>query len=356
MSSLYSGINFGDLKLEGDKPFLIAEAGVNYENDINVAYKMIEKAASSGCDAIKFQSYKASKIASRYSPSYWDLSKEPTTSQHELFQKYDKFSINEYTKLAEKAKECGIWFMSTPFDLDFARELDPLMPAYKIASADITNYPLLELCASFGKPIIISAGASTLDEVQKALKVLVSSGAKDICVMHCILSYPTKPEDANLRVIEHLKNEFPDIIIGYSDHVPPHYDCITLTTAWLLGARIIEKHFTLDKSLPGNDHYHAMDPDDVINFRKQCGFVSQILGSNEKKVFECEENSRLHARRSLVINSNKSKGEILTAEDIEVKRPGSGIAPEFIKEIIGRKLKRNVNEDEILIWDMFEDE
>src|SRR5690606_3185888 len=349
---LYQDIKFGELEVKGNRPFLIAEAGVNYENSIETAFEMIEKAAESGCDAVKFQSYKAGSIASKYSPSYWDLSKEATTSQHELFLKYDKFGIEEYRKLRDKCNECGIWFMSTPFDNFFAAELADLMPVYKIASADITNYPFLKYCASFGKPIILSTGASTLGEVEKALELLKGENVKDICLMHCILSYATLPQDANLRVIEHLRNVFPDIIIGYSDHVPPYFQCVTLTTAWLLGARIIEKHFTLDKTLPGNDHYHAMDPLDVMEFRKQNDFVSEILGSNIKKVFDCEKNSRLHARRSLVMKINKVKGDVVTQEDIEIKRPGSGIAPEFLEVIAGKKLIKEVKEDEVLQWEM----
>jgi sialic acid synthase SpsE len=350
---LFKDTTFGKLKIKGNRPFLIAEVGVNHENDIDIAFQMIEKAAESGCDAVKFQSYKAGTIASRYSPSYWDLTKEPTNSQHELFLKHDKFGIEEYKKLSVKARDCNIWFMSTPFDNYFAKELAPLMPVYKIASADITNHPFLEYCASFGKPIIISTGASTIGEVEKAIEVLKNSGVTKICIMHCILSYPTEPINANLRVIEHLKSVFPDVMIGYSDHVPPYFDCLTLTTSWLLGARIIEKHFTLDKILPGNDHYHAMDPDDVINFRKQCDFVNNLLGSNVKKVFDCEINSRLNARRSLILNKGKSKGEVITTDDIDIKRPGNGIAPEFLDLVLGKKLITDVKEDEVLLWEMF---
>jgi sialic acid synthase SpsE len=353
MKNRYTDIQFGDITISGNRPYLIAEAGVNYENSMEEALKMVEEAANAGADAIKFQSYKAGKIASVYSPSYWDLSKESTTSQHELFQKYDSFGKKEYETLAAKAKECGITFLSTPFDFDFADELIPLMPVVKIASADLTNLPFLKHCASKGKPIILSVGASNIGEVQQALETIYATGNKQVSLLHCVLSYPTAPENANLRIIEHLQAIFPGITIGYSDHVPPHHDCIALTTAWLLGARILEKHFTLDKTKPGNDHYHAMDPEDIRNFRKQCDFVTSTLGQYNKEVLPCEQEARKQARRSLVITSDKKAGDSINENDLMIKRPGTGIAPEHIDLIVGKKIIRNIREDELLQWDMF---
>ncbi len=349
----YNDLSFGPLTLSGDRPYLIAEAGVNYENSMDTALRMVEEAASAGADAIKFQSYKAGKIASVYSPSYWDLSKESTTSQHELFQKYDSFNKKEYEQLAKRAKECGIDFMTTPFDFDFADELIPLMPVVKIASADLTNLPFLKHCASKGKPIILSVGASTIGEVQQALDTIYATGNRKVSLLHCVLSYPTAPENANLRIIEHLTSIFPGVIIGYSDHVPPHHDCIALTTSWLLGARILEKHFTLDKTKPGNDHYHAMDPDDIRNFRKQCDFVTSTLGQYNKEVLPCEAEARKQARRSLVAAGPLTAGTIVTEKDMMIKRPGTGISPEYQHMLAGKKLLRDVKEDELLQWEMF---
>lgn len=350
---LYEDIQFGEVKLSGLRPFIIAEAGVNYENSMETAIKMVEEAADAGADAIKFQSYKASKIASKYSPSYWDTTKEPTTSQHELFQKYDTFNKEHYKQLADKAKEKGIYFMSTPFDHDFADELESLMPLYKIASADLTNYPLLTHCAKKGKPMIMSVGASNIGEIERGVKTVEDAGNSQIALLHCVLSYPTAPENANLRIIEHLKEIFPQYLIGYSDHVPPHENCIALTTAWLYGARIIEKHFTLDKSLPGNDHYHAMDPTDLQNFRTQCDLVTEMLGQRNKEVLECELEPRKQARRSLVATKDFQKGEKIQASEIMVKRPGTGIAPKYLDLIVDKTLIRDVKEDELLQWDMF---
>jgi sialic acid synthase SpsE len=350
---MYQEIQFGSIVLRADRPFLIAEAGVNYENDMKTAVRMIEEAALAGADAIKFQSYKAETLASRFSPSYWDQTKEPTKSQFELFKKYDHFDVGEYESLANQAKKNGIHFLSTPFDTRFADALTPLVPAIKIASADLTNQPLLRHIAKKGKPVILSVGASTLGEVDEAVNLLKSEGVNQIALLHCVLSYPCDPVDANLGIISHLHAAFPDLIIGYSDHIPPAHGCVALTTAWLLGARIIEKHFTLDKKKPGNDHYHAMDPDDLREFRAQCDYVTSLIGSDQKKVLACEVEARKQARRSLVAARPIRKGEQVTTADVLVKRPGTGVDPRLLDVLVGAKALRDIQEDEILQWDMF---
>lgn len=346
-------ISFGAITLRPDKPFLIAEAGVNYENDLNVALRMIEEAASASADAIKFQSYKAETLASRFSPAYWDTEKEPTRSQYELFKKYDHLNVADYQKLAEHARRCGIHFITTPFDEHFVEALAPLMPVIKVASADLTNYPLLHHIARQQKPVILSTGASTLGEVDDSVRFLKAQGVRQIALLHCVLSYPCRPEDANLGVITHLRAAFPDLIIGYSDHVPPAYGCAALTTAWMLGARILEKHFTLDKTKPGNDHYHAMDPQDIREFRAQCDYMTTLIGSDRKTVFPCEEEARRQARRSLVAARPLRAGETLAPQDILVKRPGTGIDPRFLDILIGAVVLRDIQDDEPLQWDMF---
>lgn len=346
-------IQFGALTLRADRPFLIAEAGVNYENDMETAVRMVEEAAAAGADAIKFQSYKAETLASRFSPSYWDTTKEPTTSQYALFKKYDHFDVSEYETLAGHARRCGIHFLSTPFDTRFADALAPFVPAVKVASADLTNHPLLRHIARQGKPVILSVGASTLGEVDEAAGLLRAEGVGQIALLHCVLSYPCDPADANLAVISHLTAAFPDLVVGYSDHVPPAHGCAALTTAWLLGARILEKHFTLDKTKPGNDHYHAMDPADMREFRAQCEYATSLLGSGPKRVLACEDEARRQARRSLVAARPIPAGERVTAADLLVKRPGTGIDPRFLEVVAGATAIRDIQEDEILQWEMF---
>jgi N-acetylneuraminate synthase len=350
---MYDAIPFGSLTLRGDRPFLVAEAGVNHENDLAVAIEMVDQAAAAGADAIKFQSYKAETLASKNSPSYWDLGSEPTTSQFELFKKYDRFGDDEYAKLARRAEQKGIVFMSTPFDRHFADALEPLMPAYKIASADLTNTPFLRHIAAKKKPMILSVGASTLGEVDAALTEVRRAGDPPIALLHCVLSYPCKPEDANLRVIGRLREIFSSVVVGYSDHVPPAHGCLALTTAWLLGARILEKHFTLDKTKPGNDHYHAFDPDDVREFRAQCDYATALLGRASKDVLPCEEAARKQARRSLVATTAIAEGTVVTPAMVTTKRPGTGIAPQHLELVVGSRALRRIEADDLLQWDMF---
>ncbi len=346
-------IELGSIRLRDDQPFVIAEAGVNHENSLDTAYQMVEQAAASGADAIKFQSYKAETLAARHSPAYWDLTAEPAQSQYELFKKHDHFTGSDYERLARRAAECGIVFMSTPFDTHFADLLAPLMPAFKIASADLTNIPLIQHCARKGKPMILSVGAATEEEVDDALQAVRGTGNRDIALLHCILSYPCRPEDANLNGIRYLARRYPDLPIGYSDHVPPDAGMLIPLAAWLLGARIIEKHFTLDKSLPGNDHYHAMDPGDLRRLRQSCGYVASSLGDDVKRVWPCEMEARRQARRSLVAARPIHKGQTATDDAIAIKRPGTGIAPAAKEILIGRTALKDIESDEILQWNMF---
>lgn len=342
-----------------EKPYIIAEMGVNFYDtarEMNIspleaAKLYIREAKRVGVDAAKFQSYKAEKIASKNSPSYWDLSKEPTTSQFELFKKLDGFNQEDYEELCRYCREIGIDFMSTPFDYDSADYLYDLVDIYKISSSDITNIPFIKHIAKKGKPIYLSVGASYLSEVEEAVRAIKEEGNNDICLFHCVLSYPTQNEDANLNFIKHLKAVFPDVKIGFSDHTLPD-ECMTiLTTAYMLGADVIEKHFTLDKTLEGNDHYHAGDPEDfrkaVDNFR----LIQQILGSDKKTVLECEQIPRKQARRSLVLTRDIKAGEVLTEKDLVAKRPGTGISPKYLDIVLGRKVNADLDEDSILTWE-----
>ncbi len=245
------------------RPFIVAEAGVNHEGSMEIAKRLIDEAARGGADAIKFQTYKADTIAVRNSPAYWDLSKEPTTSQHELFAKYDTFWKTEYEQLRRYCDDVGIEFMSTPFDAESATFLADLQGTFKIASADLTNLPFIRHICSFGTPILLSTGASELWEIAEAVDTIGRCG-NPLALMHCVLNYPTDRHSANLGMIVDMRRRFPEVRIGYSDHTVPDPEMSVLTTAVLLGASILEKHFTHDKTLPGNDHYHAMDEADLI--------------------------------------------------------------------------------------------
>ncbi|WP_299007659.1 N-acetylneuraminate synthase family protein [uncultured Shewanella sp.] len=331
-------------------PYIIAEIGVNHEGDMKLAKKLIEQAAEGGAHAAKFQSYKAGLIASKNSPAYWDKNKEPTDSQYKLFQKYDSFGPKEYIELAEHCKKIGIDFMSTPFDLDAVDFLAPLMPAFKIASADITNIPLIRKCASMGKPLIMSTGAATLPEIEFALMTAKAAGASDICLLHCVLNYPTPEENAQLGYIKTLSKVFPDVIIGYSDHVAPDETISALEASMLLGACVLEKHFTHDKSLPGNDHYHSMNKEDLALFVQKAKKYKTMIASNDKEI-EKESSARLHARRSIVAAKDLSIGTVITENDLIAKRPAHGISPIHWDDIVGMKVVVDIKEDELIKWE-----
>ena len=343
------------------KPFVIAEIGVNYYDiskkeqisPLDAAKKMIIEAADAGADAVKFQTYKAEKLASRYSPAYWDTSKERTQSQYELFKRFDSFGEDEYRELARFSKKHNVIFLSTPFDFEAVDILDDLMPIFKISSSDITNTPFIRYIARKQKPVFLSTGASTPAEIDDAIKYIEQEGNDGIVVMHCILNYPTAYKDANLGMISHLKTLYLDYPIGYSDHTLPDPQMSVLTTAVSLGARVIEKHFTLDKSLPGNDHYHAMDPNDLRIFIRNLAFIQEITGETKKRPLDSEMPSRMYARRSIVAKREIPKGTRITEDMITFKRPGTGLSPNEIGQIIGRKAKKSILEDEIIEKDYF---
>ena len=331
------------------QPYIIAEAGVNHEGDMSIARRMIQEAADAGADAIKFQTYRADTIAVKNSPAYWDLNSEPTRSQHALFSKYDKFWKSEYEQLKRWCDEFKIEFLSTPFDLQSAEFLNELMTVFKISSSDITNKPFIEAICCFGKPLLISTGASNLEEIDSVL-TWVKKNNNPVSLMHCVLNYPTPDECANLAMIKGLKRHYPSSVIGYSDHTLPG-DMGSLYMAWLIGAQILEKHFTHDKSLPGNDHYHAMDAHDLKRFRRKVAKARTILGDEEKRALAHEEPARLNARRSLVTAMPIKAGTTLTTQMLTWKRPATGISPAFIDQVIGSTVRLDLDADEILHFD-----
>ena len=225
------------------------------------------------------------------------------------------------------------------------------MEVFKISSSDITNKPFIEHIANFQKPIILSTGASELDEIKRSINWLTAKSQIDThCLMHCILNYPTSNENANLGMLTDLKANYPSFILGYSDHTLPD-EMKILEIATLLGAKVIEKHFTHDKNLKGNDHYHAMDKNDLKMFRKNLDNLKKSIGSFEKFSLETEQISRKNARRSIVANEIIKKGEIITKDKITYKRPGTGIPPFEIDNILGKKASKEILEDCIIEWE-----
>lgn len=333
-------------------PYVIAEIGVNHEGRLDLAKRLIDEAVQGGADCVKFQTYKAGLIAAKNSPSYWDLKSEPTTSQFELFKKYDGFEAADYSALAAHARDRGVHFCSTPFDLGAVEMLEPLMPFYKIASADITNIPLLRACAAKRKPVILSTGAAYLSEVEEAVRVLGEYLPREqIVILHCVLEYPCPYEHANLSGIEHLRGAFPGHLIGYSDHTRPDPAAAIMLRSWMLGAVVIEKHFTHDKTLPGNDHYHAMNREDLSRFRESAALLVAAEGSGQKTVLPSEALSRKNARRSLVAARDLPVGHVLGPDDLIAKRPAFGLPPAALEWVLGRPLRLPLSADDFLTYD-----
>jgi N-acetylneuraminate synthase len=330
----------------------VAEIGVNHEGDFDTALRLIDEAAQGGADGAKFQTYKAARLAARNSPSYWDLESEPTTSQFELFRKYDGFGPDEYQALARHAARRGVDFLSTPFDLEAVELLAPLVPFFKIASADLTNEPLLDAVAAHRKPVALSTGAAHLSEVDEAVRRLLAHLPREqICLLQCVLQYPTPYENAGLAAIEHLLAAFPGHPVGYSDHTRPDAAMLVLIRAWTLGATVLEKHFTHDKTLPGNDHYHAMDQGDLTCLREGVDLLLRVEGEPLKHVHPAEEIARKNARRSLVAARNLNAGKVLAAEDLVAKRPAFGLPTSALAWVVGRRLARDLPEDDFLTLD-----
>lgn len=347
-------------RIESGAFTLIAEIGVNYYDiaasrgisNMEAAKLMCAEAAAAGIHAVKFQSYKAETLAAKDSPSYWDTSEEPTTSQRELFKKFDSFGEAEYTELAQYCESLGIEFSSTAFDFESADYLEPLMSVYKISSSDLTNIPFIRYQAAKGKPIIMSVGAGDIDEMREAVRAVREVNTQPLVLCHCVLEYPTPYADANLRRITSLAQEFPDVILGYSDHCKPDVCADVIKTAYTLGARVVEKHFTLDKTLTGNDHYHAMDPDDARTILDGIAFVDTLLGSGGLGFTESESAARLNARRSIVSAVDIAAGEELSEQMLTFKRPGVGISPKDIDSVIGQCAACDIPADTVITQDM----
>lgn len=327
-------------------PEIIAEIGVNHEGSLDRAKQLIDRAASAGAHACKFQTYSAERLASKASsPAYWDLREEPTESQFDLFSKLGTLKERDYEVLASHCKDVGVEFMSTPFDEDAAEFLNPLVTKFKIASADLTNIPLIEKVLSFNKPVIFSTGAASLDEIDDTAR-LVSGHKESISFMHCVLNYPTKLSDANLSCITTLRERLRDRFkVGYSDHVAPEKSgrMQTLEAAFFLGATVIEKHFTDDKSAPGNDHYHSMDSHDLKRFVEWIKNASEMMGDGTPDL-KVQEVARENARRRIFYRSDLSEGHTLTKEDLIPLRANIGVEVSKWNEVVGTRLSTDVLE------------
>ncbi len=326
----------------------IAEVGVHHNGSIDLAKKYIDEAKKSGADAVKFQTYKASTLVTRKATSYWDLEMNPIKSQHELFSKNDKFWKNEFIELKEYSDKADIEFLSTPFDFESAKFLNDLMNVFKISSSDLNNKPFIQYISDFNKPIFLSTGASTIEEIKSTISWLKLDN--EICLLHCVLNYPTNDSDANLMRIKTLKNNFKNIPIGYSDHTLPN-NLDVLVTSYLLGSSVIEKHFSLNKTEKGNDHFHSLDSNDLKEFKRRISKINKIIGNGGDNIHN-QNISRINARRSCVSTRHINKNQIIQENMITFKRPGNGIEPKDLSKLIGKRAIVEIPDDTTITLEM----
>ncbi|MEG0978174.1 MAG: N-acetylneuraminate synthase [Bacilli bacterium] len=324
---------------------IIAEAGVNHNGKLSLAYELVDKAVESGVDIIKFQTYitKNDTVKNCIKADY-QLSDDNNDNQFEMIKKLE-LSFNDFIKIKKYCEQKGITFLSSPFDLDsidFLNELNPVF--WKVASSEITNYPFLKRIAITNKPVVVSTGMATLDEISDALNVLKTYGTSEISLLHCNTEYPTPMEDVNLLAMLQLKEIF-NCNVGYSDHTLGIEVPIAAVT---LGAEIIEKHFTLDNNMEGPDHKASLNPTELKNMVKSIRNIENALGSGIKKPSKSEIKNKIAARKSIVANCKIRKGEIFTENNIAAKRPGGGISPMEWNTVIGKKANRNYDEDEMI--------
>ena len=328
--------------------FIIAEAGVNHNGSVDLAKQLIDVAVEAGVDAVKFQTFKAENLVSKNAPKA-EYQKQTTDKQESQFDMIKKLEldVDTHKELMQYCVQKNIMFLSTPFDHDSIDMLNELgLEIFKIPSGEITNLPYLRHIGSLNKEVILSTGMADIGEIEDALDVLIGAGTKkdNISVLHANTMYPTPMKDVNLKAMLTIGNTF-DIVYGYSDHT---LGIEVDVAAVAMGATVIEKHFTLDKTMEGPDHKASLEPDELMSMVKAIRNIELALGSNMKKPSESEQPNMAIARKSIVAKRAIKIGEIFTEENLAIKRPGTGISPMHWDSIIGTSAQKNYNEDELL--------
>ncbi|NQV78141.1 MAG: N-acetylneuraminate synthase family protein [Lutibacter sp.] len=333
---------------DGNPCYTIAEAGANHDGEIEKALKLIDAAIEGNADSVKFQTYKASKLTTKTAPKYWDDG-NPNETQFDVFKKLDSLNNDDWKQIFEHANKKNITCFSTPFDKDSVDLLYALdVPAFKIASADITDIPLIKHIASKQLPTFISTGMAKDEEIRYAINSIEDTGNHEIIIMHCITSYPTKPEDANLEMIKTLQKQYPEYPIGFSDHT---LGTLISVFSTFYGAQCIEKHFTFDNSLKASpDHKLSLNPQDFRTLVEQLRLCSISKGSSQRISFDTESEAVKYARRSIVSTQKIPKNTVITEDMLDIKRPGTGISPKFFEKIIGSITSNEINEDIPIQW------
>jgi len=332
-----------------NKTFIIAEAGVNHNGSLEMAMQMVDAAVAAGADAVKFQTFKAEKVIAVNAPKA-DYQQKATGSDESQLEMVKKLELDEtaHIRLHQHCQHKGIQFLSSPFDLESIDLLNRLgLEIFKIPSGEITNLPYLRKLGVLKKRLILSTGMADLGEIEDALNVLTQSGTpwENISILHCNTEYPTPFEDVNLRAILTIRNAFPGISIGYSDHT---IGIEAPIAAVAMGASVIEKHFTLDRNLPGPDHRTSLEPHELFAMILGIRNIEKALGTGIKKPSPSELKNKPVARKSIVAASSIEQGETFTEMNITVKRPGTGITPMRWDEIIGRKAVKPYRRDELI--------
>jgi N,N'-diacetyllegionaminate synthase len=314
--------------------YFIAEGGLNHNGDINIAKKLIDAAKECGADAIKFQTYKSENFV-RETNQYFDVFKNA------------ELTFEQFKELKNYSENIGLTFFSTPFDMESAEFLNELgMPCFKIASSDLTNLPLITKIAKMQKPMIISTGLSTMNEINDAVNCCLFEGNNQIAILHCVANYPTQPNEVNMNVINTLKKTF-NFPIGYSDNGE---STLVDIVAVSMGANIIEKHFTLDKKMAGPDHGFSIDPNGLKSLISQIHEVDQMKGDGIKIPQFSEIKNRLAIRKSITAKRDLQQGEKIQENDISIKRPADGIEPKYITMILGKTVNTNIKKDSPILW------
>ena len=346
-------ISIGNKNVGNGEPcFIIAEAGVNHNGELSIAKQLIDVAYEAGADAIKFQTFKTENLVTRDAEKadYQKKNDSATTTQFEMLKKLE-LSEKDFKKLSSYAKKKGIIFLSTAFDeesVDLLIRLD--VPAFKIPSGEITNFPCIEKIAREKKPVILSTGMSTMDEVREAVTCLQEHGCRDILLLHCTTSYPAPLKSVNLRVLDTLCDVF-HLPVGYSDHTE---GILVPIAAVARGACVVEKHITLDRTLTGPDHAASIEPDELKKMIVTIRMVEQALGTVDKKPESCEIRNRKVVRKSVVASENIHKGSLLLESMLTLKRPGTGIEPKYLKDLVGKRVKKSIKKDTLITRDMIE--
>jgi len=332
--------------------FIIAEAGINHNGNVRLAKKLIDVAVEAGADAVKFQTFNAENVVTLTAEKA-EYQKDLLDSEESQYKMLKKFELSEddFWDISDYAKKSGIIFLSTPFDEDSVDILDKMgVPAFKIPSGEITNFPLLKRIGQKSKPIILSTGMATLGEIEDALNYLNKQGIEEIILLHCTTSYPAPVESVNIRALETLRCAF-RMPVGFSDHTE---GIIISIAAVSMGACVIEKHFTLDRTLPGPDHKASLEPQELIALVKSVRDVERAFGNGIKTPNEIEKAIKKIARKSIVARRDINSGDILTWENLIIKRPGTGIEPKFFDLVLNKKARIHIQKDQVIQWDMIE--